>query len=293
MECYSLLMADLTALKKRLSAVAEKQQAALKELTELLADPKSSAGSLEACQKTIARLAAQQQRIAQELRMADFERPERYGAYNARSGQRPIREILLDILDEVGVPSSPGTLSECAAVLAGVSIPSGRFASLRRDEQNAFGRDPLSRPTWIVPALNYQGFRAIPRLVASSVWEPERRLIGPRTLRVNHLKTVLSLLKRLETLSQTGTTPQSDRLVDLTERYARSIPGAVSMGAKINWDQVRGAAQAELEVIEAVDVEDRTGVVRELLKHPKYSQLWGLPAVIEGKAALMRKAAGR
>jgi hypothetical protein len=286
-------MNDTKRLKSRLAAVVKKQQAALAELAKLLADTASSTISIDEPQAAIARLNAKQQRIMQELKLRDLERPERYGAYNARSGQRPIREVLLDILDELGVPSSPGTLSECAAVWPGMSIPAGRFASLRRDEHSAYRRDPMARPTWLVPALNAQGFRAIPRLVASSAWEPEKRLIGPRTLRVNHLKTVLALLRRLTALNQTGASNNSDRLLELLQRYARSVPGAVRSASEIDTDQISKAAHSELEAIESLDIEDRRTAAQELSKIPAYAQLWGLPAVLEGRAVSMRRAAGR
>src|SRR5260370_4341739 len=283
-------MSDTMRLKARYAALVKKQQAALGELSELLRDPASSSTAINEIQATVARLNAQQQRIIQELKFSDLEKPERYGSYNARSGQRPIREVVLAILDELGVPSSPGTLSECAAVWSGMLIPAGRFASIRRYEHNAYRRDSFSRPVWLVPALNAYGFRAIPRLIASSVWEPERRLIGPRTLRVNHLKTVLALLRRLAALSQTGS---SERLSELLQRYARSVPGAVTNGEEINPEQIRQAADAELAAIESLDFADRKGAAVELLKLPAYTQLWGLPVVMEGQAGNLRKAAGR
>jgi hypothetical protein len=283
-------MSDTMRLKARYAALIKKQQTALGELGELLRNPGSSSTAIDELQATVARLNAQQLRIIQELKLSDLEKPERYGSYNTRSGQRPIREVVLDILDELGVPSSPGTLSECAAVWSGMSIPAGRFASIRRDEHNAYRRDSLSRPVWLVPALNAYGFRAIPRLIASSVWEPEKRLIGPRTLRVNHLKTVLALLRRLAALSPTG---GSDRLSELLQRYARSVPGAVTNGGEINREQIRQAADAELAAIESLDLADRKGSAAELLKLPTYSQLWGLPVVMEGRSSTLRKAAGR
>lgn len=285
-----LVMTDITRLRSRFGTLVKKQQVALAELGKLLANPASSSTKINETQATVARLNAQQQRIVQELKLSELERPERYGSYNARSGQRPIREVVLDILDELGVPSSPGTLSECGAVWSGMSIPAGRFASIRRDEHNAYRRDQLARPVWLVPALNAYGFRAIPRLIASSIWEPERRLIGPRTLRVNHLKTVLALLRRLAALSQTGA---SDRLSELVQRYARSVPGAVSNGGEINPEQIRKAANAELAAIESLDFADRKGAAVELLKLPAYTQLWGLPVVMEGQAGTLRRVAGR
>lgn len=286
-------MSNTIRLKTRFAALVKKQQAALAELGEIIANPASSSTAINDAQAAVARLSSRQQRIAQELKLCDLEKPERYGSYNARSGQRPIREVVLDILDEVGVPVSPGTLSECGAVWSAMSIPAGRFASIRRDEHNAYRRDSLTRPVWLVPALNAFGFRAIPRLVASSDWEPERRLIGPRTLRVNHLKTVLALLRRQAALSQTGVSESSKRLSELLLRYARSVPGAVTNGGDLSTEQIRQAADAELGAIESMDLADRKSAAVELLKLPAYSQLWGLPAVIEGHADTMRKAVGR
>lgn len=289
----SRIMRDKDHLKRRLAAVVKKQRMALDELHILLTKPNVSLASIDKAQHVVNHLAAQYQRVTKELKLAEVERVEGYASYNARSGLRPMRELALDILDEIGVPCSPGTLSECIAVWAGIWLPAGRFASLRRDEQNSFGRDPQSRPAWLVPALNAIGFRAIPRSLTSSVWEPERRLIGPRTLRVNHLRTVLALIKRIALLQQSGSSPNEDRLSELLQRYARSVPGAVSNGGPINPDQIRQATQTELEAIEKLDFADRTNAVLEFNNLPPYNQLWGLPAVIDGLSSAARRAASR
>ena len=81
-------MADSTHLKARLAVIVKKQQAALDQLGTLLAESNSSTASIEGAQAVVARLSAQYQRLVQELKMADLEKPERYGSYNARSGQR-------------------------------------------------------------------------------------------------------------------------------------------------------------------------------------------------------------
>src|SRR5438552_1430149 len=90
--------------------------------------------------------------------------------------------------------------------------------TLNRAPPRASRKDPGSRPAWVVPALNLVGFTAMPRLVASSVWEPERRLIGPRTLRVNYLKTLLALLRKLTILERAD--PQAESaLAAMVYRY--------------------------------------------------------------------------
>src|ERR1700722_6723130 len=127
-----MYMNDSIRLKTRLAAAVKKQQAALAKLGDLLADPSSSSALIRESQETVARLHAHQQRIMQELKLVDLERPERYGGENARSGRGSIREIVFEILDKIVMPTCPGTHSEFATLLYGISVPAGRFASLRR-----------------------------------------------------------------------------------------------------------------------------------------------------------------
>src|SRR3712207_4023754 len=106
-------------------------------------------------------------------------------------GRRSMRELVLNVLEEIGVPAAPRTVSEFAACF-NLSLPITRFSSLRRDEERAFRKDPLSRPAWVTPAINAQGLTAIPRIVTSSAWEDDRRVIGARTPHVSHLRTLLA-----------------------------------------------------------------------------------------------------
>ncbi len=92
-----------------------------------------------------------------ELRVAQFELPERFGAYRARAGQRPMREQVLDILDELGVPNSPRVISEYALACLGIELPIAKFASLRRDEERGFRKDPLSKPAWVRARFEHGG----------------------------------------------------------------------------------------------------------------------------------------
>jgi hypothetical protein len=62
-------------------------------------------------------------------------------------------QAVLDILDELGVPAAPRVISEIAVSNYGRPLPASRFASLRRDEERACRKDPLSRPTWVVPTF--------------------------------------------------------------------------------------------------------------------------------------------
>jgi hypothetical protein len=234
-----------------------------------------------------------------ELRVAQFESPERLGAYRNRAGQRPMREQVLDILDELGVPNSPRVISEYALACLGIDLPVPRFASLRRDEERAFRKDPLSKPAWVVPALNMTGFAPIPRLVASSVWPVERRLIGPRTLRTNHLLSLLALLKRAANLADekevVAATPGSGKthlLLGIIFRFARSVPGGWAVAGEPDLEGIRAATEAELQSIVADDEMERKQAAEKLAKLPEDRQIWGLPALVKSETQIDYKVSG-
>src|SRR5260370_25467486 len=100
-------MSDTMRLKARYAALVKKQQAALGELSELLRDPASSSTAINEIQATVARLNAQQQRIIQELKFSDLEKPQRYGSFKPRPGPRPIRGSWCVILRPPRGPSFP------------------------------------------------------------------------------------------------------------------------------------------------------------------------------------------
>jgi hypothetical protein len=292
MECYGQTMrtdAPIDRIRQRLSDVVAKQQAALGEVGRLASDSKASRAAIEIAQERVDKLTAEQRRLMDELKLAQLEGPERYGVYRPKAGQRPIREQVLDILDELGVPSSPRTVSEFAMASMDLEIPVNRFSSLRRDEERAYKKDHLVRPAWVVPALNLIGFTAIPRIVASSVWAPERRLIGPRSLRINHLKTLLALVNRIEMLKHNGGEPEP--LLAMITRYARNVPGATVWEQQADLSRIRASTERELAAIEPDDVSERTEAAAKLREYPGDRQLWGLPAVLQGRLSGKRQVA--
>jgi hypothetical protein len=274
-------------IRQRLSSVVAKQQAALADVARLLSDSRASAAAIEIAQERVNKFSAEHRRLMDELKLAQLEEPERYGVYRPKAGQRPIREQVLDILDELGVPSSPRTVSEFAVASIGLEIPVNRFSSLRRDEERAYRKDHLARPAWVVPALNSIGFTAIPRIVASSVWPPERRLIGPRSLRVNHLQTLLALVNRIEMLKDDNEMPAP--LLAMIARYARNVPGALVWEQQPDLSRIRSSTERELAAIEPEDRSERSEAATKLKGYSEERQLWGLPAVLQGRLAGKRR----
>lgn len=271
-------------IRAQLARVAAKQRELLESFHLLLTKGNGTTAELERAQREQSRLAAEQTRLLAELRIAQLETPQRFGSYSAAAGQRPMREQVLEMLDEIGVPSAPRTISEFAAAYCSLSLPPTRFASLRRDEMNAYKKNPSSRPSWVVPAINAFGLTALPRAVASSSWEPERRLIGSRTPRVNHLRTLLALLRsRKRTKADDQRVHKLDALI---VRYASTVPGALDMGSVPDHERVNEAAVVELGRIEPLDLEERRQFADQLRALSPSTQLWGRPALtpVESKA---------
>lgn len=266
-----------TFLRERLAQLAQKQQALQAEFAQLLQNPRATSAAIERTQREINRLAARQTQLVAELRLAQLEGPDRYGARGGLAGQRPLRELVLDTLDELGVPAPPRMISDFAMATHRYALPAERFASLRRDEERAYHKAQASRPAWVVPAINALGLTAIARIVAHSAWEPERRIIGSRTLRTNHLRTLLALLRHAEQLADHPPPQLTSSIV----RHAESVPGALELGKPVDYTRIREAAEAELARIEPADLAERREAAMRLKELPERYQLWGRPALIE------------
>jgi hypothetical protein len=267
------------ALQRRLDTVISRQQA-------LLAAASSAIGAGDIArqgeiQKELNRLSAETQRLMEELRYAEIDERGAETRPRSRAPGKTMRELVLDILDEVAVPLAPATISEFSQITTGVDLAASRFASLRRDEERAARRDIHSRPAWVVPALSTARLTAIPRLVASSAWGAERRLIGARSLRVCHLRTTLAFLHRFERFREVNA-PQTPAVESLMLRYARGIPGAVASGRVPAPDAIRKTVLAELDAIESDDLQERQEAAGRLKRYSPQHQLWGLPLIIEG-----------
>lgn len=270
--------------RANLTKVSEKHRAALDAFERLVGNQNAPFAELEAADSNVKKLAAERARLMDDLRLAQFEEPERFGPYRGRAGQRPIREVVLDITDELGVAVSPRIVSDYAAATIGMNIPATRFGSLRRDEERAYRRDPHARPAWVVPAISVAGLTAIPRLIASSAWEPERRLIGARTLRINHLKLLLALI---------------NKSVDADDRVKRTVAAMIGRfatwlpaGTKLDLEDVAAKVKTELKSIEPQDNEQRRTAARELRRLADVFQLWGRPGMLEGGDANKARAIG-
>lgn len=280
MECYLSVMSDPESdLKQHLGLVVERQQALLTTFSEALQAGDSVMQAV--LEPQLRKLSSEMQRLTSELRYVQLEHNVAAPRMRARATGKTGRELVLDALDEIGVPVAPSTISEFSQATTGMGIPATRFASLRRDEERAARRDIASRPAWVAPALSTARLTPLPRLFTSSAWETERRLVGARSARVNHLHTTLAFLERLERFQSTDPS-QTSAIENLLIRFARGVPGAAPSGAPLEAQRIRAAVQAELQAIEPDDLQERGEAAARLAKYGDQQRLWGLPSVIEG-----------
>jgi hypothetical protein len=273
---------NLASLEQKLKVCVDATAAASQRLQDLLHDPAADPAALEAAHVELTRLNAERGRIMVALQrgrdVRDSDVPRRRGAADGR----PLRELALDVVDAIGVPAAPRVVADYGVARFGVRIPAARLASLRRDERNAFDADSASRPAFLAPALLAETLTAVPRLVTSSAWPLERRIIGPRSLRVNHLRTLVAVCDAAELLASRDDRGR-DSLVRMGVGLARTVPGAIS-DAGFDTASARAAALAELAVVEEADATDRLQAAARAEGRPLVHRVWGGPAVIPGGA---------
>lgn len=274
-------MSKALSISDQLQRNAKRQQEALAGLTKALSA--GDAASRERAQLRIAELAAEYSRLSDSLRYNELAARE-IATPRARKAGKPLRELALDALDDLAVPSAPALIADLTAAITGSRPSPSRFASLRRDEENAARRNLAARPAWIVPAISAAQLTAIPRLLTSSAWSLERRIVGSRSMRIYNLRIAINLSLRLAHLREVGAS-EAKNVQHLLFPFARSIPGASESGQSLNTRLVTEAAEAELSVIEAADNAERQAAAARLATVSPMFKLWGRPVLLDTKTA--------
>jgi hypothetical protein len=274
-------MSRTVPIAEKLTRNAERLQQAYAALAKALGA--GDASGRERAQAKISELNAEYESLAEQLRFAELEARE-IAAPRARKPAKPLRELALDALDDLGVPAPPALIADLTEALTGMRPSPSRFASLRRDEENAARRNIAARPAWIVPAINAAELTAIPRLLCSSAWSLDRRIVGSRSMRTDHLRIAESLARRLKQLREAGAS-ESRNIDRLLFPIARAIPGATETGKLVDPDRITEAARAELAVLDDADRAERGEACARLASSSPQVRLWGRPALIDTAAA--------
>jgi hypothetical protein len=193
----------------------------------------------------------------------------------------PIREVVLEVLEELRWPQNAKFVEEFLWAKRQLQLDSRAIAPLRRDERRAWERAPEAREAYIAPALNPDG-SANPRWITKSSWPLTRRIVAsPRTERLLDLQTIYSLAGRPGSADGYLRGPRGP--VDaLLERYAKEILGTDPPPVSTSADEIRawrtGVREHVEHLIGEVRGEDepvRKQIASQLADLPERDRIWG------------------
>ncbi len=167
----TVLAVSLTAVRDDLAVTLEETLKLARRLAEDARDTDVPVAELVAQATMLGRLDQQREELIGQLRRTAS------AGLRATTPGPPIREVVLEALDELGWPQNARFLEEYLWAKRQLQLDSRAFASLRRDELRAWRRSPGARSAYIVPALNPDG-SANPRWLTSSAWDLPRRVIA-------------------------------------------------------------------------------------------------------------------
>ena len=213
--------------------------------------------------------------------------PERQRPKIAR---RPVRDMLLDCLSDIGLPSYSQQLAIYARARYGRRIALTRFSSLSRDEENA-ARNNRIREVWLCHGLTFERGEPIRRLWARSDWPLHDRIVAPTTGRILFLR-MTARLAELATRDET-IAADSQMLKYLAADNARDL-GLPFKRGEFPLDAWRESALTQLEPLLADDRQARIEAAKRLAEElPRLAHLFGRPSrpvVLPGRTSKREEA---
>jgi hypothetical protein len=256
---------SLPVVRDELVATLEETLRVAQQLAEDARDDDVPVADLVAQSSMLDRLDERREELISQLRRTAS------AGIRATTPSPPIREVVLEALDELGWPQNAGFLEEYLWAKRQLQLDSRAFAPLRRDERRAWRRAPGAR-AYVVPALNPDG-SANPRWLTSSAWELQRRVIAsPDTERLFDLQKIAALRVR----------GSRGPLGTLLERYANQIlaidppPVSATHAQTTAWrSYVRAQVSARITQLRERDDPHREQIARRLARLPDHDRLWG------------------
>ncbi|WP_028193264.1 hypothetical protein [Salinispora pacifica] len=182
----------------------------------------------------------------------------------------PVREQVHQVLTVLGVAASPRLIVATHEALFAGGLAATKLASLRRDEERSFRAAPYSRPYYVCAALAADQLVAVRGLLAISTWSLDRRIMGPLSPRVDFLTAAIRLVHHLQTTGKLGS--QSIRLL---WPFTNNIPGAGGPTEGFEPSRLIAAAQAELNIHEESDRQQREAAAERARRLSDAEQLFG------------------
>lgn len=187
------------------------------------------------------------------------------------------RETVVEGLTELDAIAPARLVSDYVAARFSRSVSPRLFSALRRDERLAWQRGSSSRIAFVVPALEGSYFSQARGQLALSTWPFWRRLVGPRTGRVELLRVAQNVLRQVEWIGEQDEAAAA-RLERLLVSLVRTVPGALNGWTIREPERARTAIARELDVLRNDDQRWREAAAergeRQLHEH---ARLWGAP----------------
>jgi hypothetical protein len=205
----------------------------------------------------------------------------------ARASVRPIREVVLDALEDLDWLTYSRELAQFCAAWGGRTIQPERFGSLANDEVKSFTRSldgGSPRPMWLCFGLTHDRHQPIKRLWGRSDWPLERRIVAPSSGRVQHLKLTAKLC---EMAQRTGAA-DAEMLRIIAADHARDLPGVRVLRGKFDLEAWHNSARALLDELEPRDAEARKVSAKRLRDRGPLVQLFGVPDAEETEQPIPR-----
>jgi len=187
------------------------------------------------------------------------------------------RELIVEGLTELDAIVQPRLVSDYLAARFSRSVSPRTFSALRRDERLAWERGKSLRIAFVVPALEGTYFTQARGQLALSTWPFWRRLVGPRTGRVELLRAAQNVLRQ-EVWIREQDEPAAERLERVLVPLVRTVPGALEGWTIADSDRTNAAIARELDVLRKDDQRWREATAeRGEAQLDDHAKLWGAP----------------
>ena len=194
---------------------------------------------------------------------------------STRSGRRkPVRQVVLDVLEDCGTLLYSRELSNIARAIYGRQVPASRFGGLARDEANSF-ESSRPRPVYLCHGLTHDRGLAIKRLWGRSDWPLAERIVAPTTGRAQHLRVTAALCEIA--LDRVDTTAEPETLHILAADHASDLPGVKVKRGDFELKHWRDVARELLEDVGPEDEQKREDAAERLSRLSPRQQLFGAP----------------
>jgi hypothetical protein len=198
-------------------------------------------------------------------------------AVSPRSDRRPVRAVVLDVLEDTGIPTYSREISQLVTAMYGRDVSSTRFGALSADEQRMH-ISSRPRSVYLGHALTAERFEPIKRLWIRSDWPLMERVLAPTTSRTRHLRMTVQLCDLAEAYAERAADPVMLKI--LAADHAADLPGVQVRRGKFPLGEWRAVAAELLAELGPRDADSRAEAAQRLAELAEQHQLFGPPQIV-------------